>query len=127
MPLSLCLSLSQSTHQSQLTSCALPLQNIEGPNPKNYFMGDNGKLKMGILPVSIFCSGHTYFVQRMADRLKLQVYAVHATFQFSGVCVCVGGGGGSGARAAQRLCNVYCSAVSTAGRCVAHGAVCLTG
>ncbi len=52
--------------------------------PKNYFMGDNGKLKMGILPVSIFCSGHTYFVQRMAERLKLQPYAVHATFQFSG-------------------------------------------
>jgi len=23
----------------------------------------NGKLKLGILPASIFCSGHTYFVQ----------------------------------------------------------------
>ena len=39
---------------------------------------------MGILPVSTFCSGHTFFVQRMADVMGLQPYVVHATFQFSG-------------------------------------------
>ncbi len=39
---------------------------------------------MGILPVSIFCSGHTMYVQRMGQRLGLQPYAVHGTFQFSG-------------------------------------------
>lgn len=39
---------------------------------------------MGILPVATFCSGHTFFVQRMADVLGLQPYVVHATFQFSG-------------------------------------------
>jgi hypothetical protein len=65
-----------------LPAC-LPLQPLEG-DTKHYFLADNGKLKMGILPVSIFCSGHTYFVQRLADRLGLQPYAVHATFQFSG-------------------------------------------
>jgi hypothetical protein len=27
------------------------------------FSGFNGQLKIGILPVSMFCSGHTYFVQ----------------------------------------------------------------
>jgi hypothetical protein len=58
-------------------------QPLEG-DTLHYFMADNGKLKMGILPVSIFCSGHTYFVQRLAERLNLQPYAVHATFQFSG-------------------------------------------
>lgn len=42
------------------------------------------KLKMGILPVSTFCSGHTFFVQRMADAMGLKPYVVHATFQFSG-------------------------------------------
>ena len=39
---------------------------------------------MGILPVSTFCSGHTFFVQRMAHVMGLQPYVVHATFQFSG-------------------------------------------
>ena len=46
--------------------------------------GFDGKLRMGILPVATFCSGHTFFVQRMADVLGLQPYVVHATFQFSG-------------------------------------------
>ena len=39
---------------------------------------------IGILPVATFCSGHTFFVQHMADVLGLQPYVVHATFQFSG-------------------------------------------
>lgn len=39
---------------------------------------------MGILPVSLFCSGHTMFVQRLGHRLGMEPYAVHATFQFSG-------------------------------------------
>ncbi|PNW73352.1 hypothetical protein CHLRE_14g629000v5 [Chlamydomonas reinhardtii] len=56
---------------------------LEPPN-KNLFLGYDGSLTMGILPVSIFCSGHTMYVQRMAQRLKLEPYAVHGTFQFSG-------------------------------------------
>lgn len=39
---------------------------------------------MGILPVATFASGHTFFVQRMHERLKQKAYVVHATFQFSG-------------------------------------------
>lgn len=39
---------------------------------------------MGILPVSMFCSGHTYFVQNMPEKLGLDPYVVHATFQYSG-------------------------------------------
>ena len=46
--------------------------------------GYNGKYKFGILPVSMFCSGHTYFTQRMPHKLGLDPYVVHATFQFSG-------------------------------------------
>ncbi len=38
------------------------VRRIDG-DPNNYFMGDNDKLKMGILPVALFASGHTYFVQ----------------------------------------------------------------
>ncbi|QCD81833.1 arabinosyltransferase XEG113-like [Vigna unguiculata] len=44
----------------------------------------DGKLKMGILPASIFCSGHTYFVQAMYQQLRLDPYAVHTTFQYGG-------------------------------------------
>ena len=46
--------------------------------------GFDGQLLLGILPVSQFSSGHTYFVQRLGERLGLPQYAVHATFQFSG-------------------------------------------
>ena len=46
--------------------------------------GYDGKYKFGILPVSMFCSGHTYFTQRMPFKLGLDPYVVHATFQFSG-------------------------------------------
>ncbi|KAL6753317.1 nucleotide-diphospho-sugar transferase-domain-containing protein [Haematococcus lacustris] len=53
-------------------------------NKQHLFLGYNGKLKMGILPVSVFGSGHTFFTQRMWQTLKLEPYALHATFQFSG-------------------------------------------
>ncbi|KAG1662326.1 hypothetical protein FOA52_011484 [Chlamydomonas sp. UWO 241] len=56
---------------------------LEG-DPKHYFLGYDGKLKMGILPVALFASGHTFFTQRMWQRLGLKPYAVHATFQFAG-------------------------------------------
>ncbi|KAJ8509834.1 hypothetical protein OPV22_000268 [Ensete ventricosum] len=46
------------------------------------FYAYDGTLKLGILPASIFCSGHTYFVQSMPQQLKLEPYVVHATFQF---------------------------------------------
>ncbi|XP_004509491.1 arabinosyltransferase XEG113-like [Cicer arietinum] len=44
----------------------------------------DGKMKLGILPASIFCSGHTYFVQAMYQQLRLEPYAVHTTFQYGG-------------------------------------------
>ncbi|GLJ12056.1 hypothetical protein SUGI_0183030 [Cryptomeria japonica] len=44
----------------------------------------DGILKLGILPASIFCSGHTYFVQAQYVQLNLDPYAVHTTFQFAG-------------------------------------------
>jgi hypothetical protein len=50
----------------------------------HFFSHLQGKLKMGILPVATFASGHTFFVQRMHEKVKLQPYVVHATFQFSG-------------------------------------------
>lgn len=51
---------------------------------KRLFYGNNGSLVVGILPVSIFASGHTFFVSRIYQQLQLDPYVVHATFQFSG-------------------------------------------
>ncbi|XP_052210846.1 arabinosyltransferase XEG113 isoform X2 [Diospyros lotus] len=44
----------------------------------------DGNLKLGLLPASIFCSGHTYFVQAMYQQLRMEPYAVHTTFQYAG-------------------------------------------
>ncbi|EPS58524.1 hypothetical protein M569_16289, partial [Genlisea aurea] len=43
----------------------------------------DGTLKLGVLPASIFCSGHTFFVQGMYWQFGLKAYAVHTTFQFA--------------------------------------------
>ncbi|KMZ58542.1 Glycosyltransferase-like protein [Zostera marina] len=58
----------------------------QGPSFGNdgLFYAFNGYFKLGILPTSIFCSGHTYFVQRVAEQLNLKPYAVHTTFQYAG-------------------------------------------
>ncbi|GBG80380.1 hypothetical protein CBR_g30748 [Chara braunii] len=48
------------------------------------FYAFDGELKMGILPVSVFCSGHTYFVQQLPEKFGLKPYAIHATFQYGG-------------------------------------------
>lgn len=51
---------------------------------KRLFRGANDSLTVGILPVSIFASGHTFFVSRLHEQQNLAPYVVHATFQFSG-------------------------------------------
>ena len=51
---------------------------------KRLFLGYNRSIAIGILPISTFCSGHTYFVQRMPERYHLAPYSVHTTFQYSG-------------------------------------------
>jgi len=51
---------------------------------KRLFLGYNSTITIGILPVSTFCSGHTYFVQRMPQRRGFEPYSVHTTFQYSG-------------------------------------------
>ncbi|KAG0474762.1 hypothetical protein HPP92_014448, partial [Vanilla planifolia] len=55
---------------------------VEGENGLVYAF--DGSLKLGILPASIFCSGHTFFVQSMPQQLRLEPYAVHTTFQYAG-------------------------------------------
>ena len=44
----------------------------------------NRSILIGILPISTFCSGHTFFVQRMPQQRHVQPFSVHTTYQFSG-------------------------------------------
>ncbi|URE30576.1 Nucleotide-diphospho-sugar transferase [Musa troglodytarum] len=63
------------------------VRHVLGPSlegESGIFYAYDGTLKLGLLPASIFCSGHTYFVQAMPQQLKLEPYAVHTTFQFAG-------------------------------------------
>lgn len=48
------------------------------------FFGYNSQLKVGVFPVAQFCSGHTFFTQRLYELENVKPYVVHATFQFSG-------------------------------------------
>jgi hypothetical protein len=41
-----------------------------------------GNVSIGMLPVANFAHGHTYFTTKQPQRLGVDVYAVHATFQF---------------------------------------------
>lgn len=53
--------------------------------PRRLFAFWGRRLVGGILPVSLFCSGHTGFVQKMHAKLGFNApYALHATFQYSG-------------------------------------------
>lgn len=48
------------------------------------FRGDEGRLVVGILSVSAFANGHTFFVQRLPERQGVRPFAAHGTFVFSG-------------------------------------------
>eukprot|EP00798_Chlamydomonas_sp_ICE-L_P001848 gene1848-33268_t len=50
----------------------------------NLFKGYDGKLNIGILPASIFSSGHMFFVQTKYKDPGLEPYVAQATFQYSG-------------------------------------------
>lgn len=67
---------------------------LESTRGDNLFWCANGTALLGVLPVADYASGHTFFVQRLAERRAGEAAAgdvaasqptvVHATFQFSG-------------------------------------------
>ncbi|GIL81772.1 hypothetical protein Vretifemale_10771 [Volvox reticuliferus] len=52
------------------------------PSQKRLFMGANGTLGVGVLPVASFSGGHTFYVQRLYEVQRVTPYAVHCTFQY---------------------------------------------
>lgn len=59
------------------------LQPDRPPHPPHLRRAYKGSLLVGILPVSVFCSGQTY-KEGLFRKLGLEPYVIHATFQFSG-------------------------------------------
>ena len=51
---------------------------------KMYLTSNGTNLLAGVLPVSLFASGHTFFVSRMAHLMQQHPYMVHTTFQYAG-------------------------------------------
>ena len=49
-----------------------------------YKRKDGTHVLAGVLPVSLFASGHTFFVSRMAHLMHQHPYMVHTTFQYGG-------------------------------------------
>ena len=49
-----------------------------------YKRKDGTHVMAGVLPVSLFASGHTFFVSRMAHLMHTHPYMVHTTFQYGG-------------------------------------------
>ena len=47
--------------------------------------GFGGALLVGVLPVALFASGHTFYIRNLAEALGLEPYAAHNNFQFSGL------------------------------------------
>ena len=48
------------------------------------FRCDEGRLVAGVLSVSAFANGHTFYVQRLPERQGVHPFAAHDTFVFSG-------------------------------------------
>ena len=49
-----------------------------------YKRSDGTHVMAGVLPVSLFASGHTFFVSRMAHLMHEHPFMVHTTFQYGG-------------------------------------------
>ncbi|KAG2443875.1 hypothetical protein HXX76_002216 [Chlamydomonas incerta] len=52
------------------------------PDQARVFLGANGTLAVGVLPVASFSGGHTFYVQRLYEVQRVKPYAVHCTFQY---------------------------------------------
>ncbi|GFH28562.1 glycosyltransferase, partial [Haematococcus lacustris] len=57
-----------------------PITKLHPEEPRLY-MGFNGSLALGTLPVASFSGGHTFFIQRLYEVKRVQPLMVHCTFQ----------------------------------------------
>ena len=56
----------------------LPPQPLSDPR---LFRSYHGQVVGGVLPLALFCGGHSYFAARMPQRRNTEPYSVHTTFQ----------------------------------------------
>ena len=57
-------------------SRALPTDVPIAPSSARLFAAFNGKLLGGVLPLALFCGGHSYFVAQMPQRRGVLPYSV---------------------------------------------------
>ena len=60
-------------------SRALPTDVPVAPSSARLFAAFNGKLLGGVLPLALFCGGHSYFVAQIPQRRGVLPYSVRTT------------------------------------------------
>ena len=69
--------------QMFLETWASEKSKIQDARGRQQCRGYNGSTLVGILPVSAFANGHTYYSQDLPKVLDIEPYVVHNTFQWS--------------------------------------------
>ena len=55
----------------------------DGLSDKRLFWSYKNQVIGGVLPISLFCGGHNYFVSQFAQRNGWEPYSIHTTYQYA--------------------------------------------
>lgn len=69
---------------NQLARAGADFTRTRGLSDHRLFRAFHGRVVGGVLPLTLFCGGHNYFVAQMPQRRGLLPYSVHTTFQYGG-------------------------------------------
>ena len=58
--------------------------NTKGLSDPRLFWSYKQRVIGGVLPLSLFCGGHNYFVSQFPQRMGWKPYSIHTTFQYGG-------------------------------------------
>ena len=56
---------------------------FDGLSDKRLFWAYKQQVIGGVLPLSLFCGGHNYFVSQFAQRQGWEAYSIHTTYQYA--------------------------------------------
>mmetsp|Transcript_1565 Transcript_1565/g.3967 ORF Transcript_1565/g.3967 Transcript_1565/m.3967 type:complete len:521 (-) Transcript_1565:44-1606(-) len=56
----------------------------DGLSDPRLFWSYENRVIGGVLPISLFCGGHNYFVSQFPQRAGVQPYSIHTTYQYGG-------------------------------------------
>ncbi|KAL1496222.1 hypothetical protein AB1Y20_016185 [Prymnesium parvum] len=58
--------------------------NTKGLSDPRLFWSYKQRVVGGVLPISLFCGGHSYFISQYPQRMGLRPYSIHTTYQYGG-------------------------------------------